>query len=248
MKKKNKIIVLGSAPNAKLPADGDVVYCANTAAFDYAREISHIKCRVNVVSGRFVVAGDHKRLQTPEVQLRYQKILMSRVDELVIIADRNYTHVGDLGATMKVEKQSQGCSIFEVLASDKRRLLSELSGFKEPIFTLQATQEIISLGPRRTVGRLMGYRKAIRRARLDDSFTYPVPFTVSTGIMSVMYALDRHGAEASYEVHGITLRANGNRYTYRELVERSEIITPHLYPDIRVMKALQKRYNISVFS
>jgi hypothetical protein len=232
-----RIIIVGAKPNAKIP-EGDVAYCANAAIGYHAEKLAGIKKIINVVSGRgHALVSVLRREVGPNRKLYQEKhdlILKARPEKIVLVKPDNETEI-----LLKLRNSGYVVPIVTISAFERRLLIQKISGCSDPMIS----KEFFQIPFEQQLRGLRSLFNTIKQRVTDKEVECKSAFRPSTGIFSAIYAIHENGENAEYIISGIGIRSR-NQYPSGKM-EKLRFLPPHLFPDIKVLCALAKRYHIS---
>lgn len=235
-----RVIVIGSKPDAHIP-DGDAIYCANVSIVYYADQVARFKQIVNIITPKAIDDQKPKNSvgERDSFTEQWERILTARRAQLLILesskADRMIEGLRNAGYDAPVSSISD---------QKRRKLVTRVSGCDDPILTA----DFFRL-PLKLQSRYAGSAISITLKRIfDQSKTCNPVFRPSTGIISLLYAIDQNGADCEYVVAGIGMK---NRSVYvhtkRSSVKQSSntSIPQHVFADRKILQAISSRYRIT---
>ncbi len=235
-----RIVVIGSKPDAVIP-DGDAIYCANVSIVYYADQVARFGQIVNVITPMAIV--DQKPRNSSGEQYcyttRWEAMLTARRAQLVILESCNANRMIE-----GLRRAGYDAPITSISDQERRKLVARVSGCEDPILSA----DFFRLPPK-LKARYAGSAINITLKRIfDQSKTCNPVFRPSTGIISLLCAIDQHGADCEYVVAGIGMN---NRSVYihteRSSAKRSSgaSIPQHVFADRKVLRTISSRYNIT---
>lgn len=230
-----KIVVIGSKPNAVIP-DGDTIYCANASIAYYGDHIARFRHVVNLVIP--VVVDCQAKRTIPGEQEFYRKrcemMLKTRPTQLIILSDSGEA----VRVIDSLRKVGYDVPIMSINNHDRRKLVAKVSGFDDPILTA----DFFYL-PKKLKVKYARFAADIILKRLFDQTRKCNPiFRPSTGIISLLYAIDKHGPECNYVVAGIGLK-NRNDFIQGNL--SGNPIPHHVFADHKILRKIASKYKIT---
>jgi len=220
-----RIIVLGSKPNAVIP-DGDTIYCANASIAYYADQMGCFKHVVNLVTPAAI------NTETTRHHNRWEMMSKTRPSRLVIL--------GDVDRRIDALRKSGYQAVITMIDErEQRKLVTRVSGCDDPIFTAYFFHL-----PQKLKVRYAGSAASIILKRIvDQTKTCHAIFRPSTGIITLLYAIDEKEAECEYVITGIGLK---NRKDYMLAKRSSEDSIPHhVFADSKILRTISSRYCIT---
>jgi hypothetical protein len=235
-----RVVVIGSKPNAVIP-DGDAIYCANVSIVYYADQVARFSQIVNVITPMAIV--DQKPENSSGVQecytARWEAMLTARRAQLLILESSKANRMID-----GLRKAGYDAPITTISAQERRKLVARVSGCDDPI----VTSDFFRLPPK-LQRQYAGSAISIMLKRIfDQNKTCNPVFRPSTGIISLLYAIDQHGADCEYVVAGIGMHDRCIYiHTDRSSVKRSSraSIPQHVFADRKVLRTISSRYRIT---
>ncbi|MBN1929371.1 MAG: hypothetical protein JW764_07500 [Chlorobiaceae bacterium] len=235
-----RIVVIGSKPNAVIP-DGDTVYCANVSIVYYADQVARFRQIVNVITPK-AIADQKPRNSSGEQDCytkRWEAMLAAWRAQLVILESSNASRMIE-----GLRNAGYDAPISSISHQERRKLVSRVSGCDDPILSA----EFFRLPPK-LQARYAGSAISITLKRIfDQGKTCNPIFRPSTGIISLLYALDQHGPDCEYVVAGIGMN-NRSVYIHSERTSAQRTsgasIPPHVFADRKVLQAVSNRYRIT---
>lgn len=235
-----RIVVIGSKPNAIIP-DGDAIYCANVSIVYYAEQIVRFSQIVNVITPLAIV--DQKPRNSSGEQecytARWEAMLTASRAQLLILESCNANRMID-----GLRRAGYDAPISLISDQERRKLVARVSGFDDPILSADFFRLLPKLQ-----SRYAGSAISITLKRIfDQSKTCNPVFRPSTGIISLLYAIDQHGADCEYVVAGIGMN-NRSVYIHTERSSAQRFsgtsIPQHVFADRKVLRAISSRFNIT---
>ena len=237
------VLVLGSKPDAKI-VTADVVYGANSAAGYYKSELREQNPGVPIVS--VVSAGEldfAERTLNQEKRkwlLNKKKLLVSSdTSRVVIYAPEIYKN-----ATASLIESGYQATICHLSNASVNLLWAKYLGREPPIICTG------HLRASRVSYLSLVRRYVVEKARDLHYENYEVSglFRPSTGILSLIVAIEECGSDAEYNISGISFAERGiypdnTLNTWSKEVSKIDF---HVIVDKYVVSALQKKYFINV--
>ena len=233
-----KIIILGSRPSAIIPA-GDIIYCANAAGGHYRNEIKHFSKIISVVAGSQLKHNKRKpgSKNSHFFDENLSLIKKSRSQEIIVSVLKE-----ELADTNEIRKFFRG-NIVEMTGRQRRNIIYNASGVREPILARQTLEEINALNLSQKSQFLKNFIYKYLRALWDPYVEFPSPCRPSTGIFALAIAIGRHGLSAEYHIAGIGFE-NRNEYLNGKLEKVDRQFTNHVFADLVVLKKIQERHQV----
>ncbi len=240
----DKILILGSKPGAKFKKNIKVAYCANGSIGFYSQKLKNIKNIVNVVSARvlqksikFSKSGDSEFYTS-----KLNSIINQNPDKLVLTLSYDYNISKSNLISFLSDHHYK--SPIEFLSPEKRINLQK----KFTCLPFPLPIKSIFFGTPFTVIRnfchFIRFRMGLGKGEVDGKFR------PSTGVITLLYAINIHGESAQYIITGIGLGArnvheiNGKLYFNDRLNRKSQYV-PHVIADKYILAALSKRFHIT---
>lgn len=236
-----KILILGSAPFAEVPA-ADHAYCANASAYYYADQLKGIPKVDCVVGAHIVCASPRSGAHDDLKKLRYY-LTKSPISCLNVLDTKPWFLGWDLPASLLSVHDDTGL-VPEVISSARRAaVLFKITGLKEPILSHYLWREINSFRLFLRAAKLLFHTCSHRfGTKLEIS---PV-LTPSTGLWATIIAMERHGPGAEYVISGISLTTRNDRLPHPNGLRpgRYSKFAHHLQADKKVLNKLKSDYAI----
>jgi len=241
MDKKNisKVLILGSKPGAVIPAF-DHAYCANASAGYYQDELIHVGGKiVSVVSATEIIESQRIGSKDKDKWLSEKKKMIADFPSSKILLHwidvypRAIQSLIDAGCKSKIEA---------LPSSDVKRLEKNLCGVREPIFTYDHLRG----GSRRALLNVIAYLDQRFRSIFDRCYNVTGLYRPSTGIVSLLYAISVHGADAEYIVSGIGIKGRGSYPdgSINTWSRKINLDSYHVLVDKKIIEILSAKYNI----
>lgn len=230
--KKDKIIIIGSKPNANIPKDGTIYICANTAGYYYRDKINGPI--ITIVSASEIVSSQRKSI-SKQAWLDQKLKNFREINDLKVVL-LTPEHFPQAISNLKKTKPQ---SIHELLSlNDIIRDIKKITNLKFPIYSPALLKE-----PR----YLLKYCKEQLYFRLRKNYLIHPLFRPSTGIISLIWAIIRY-PEQEYHICGIGFKNRGN---YPDGVNntwtpKNKIDSNHVLADLEILKILSKRVKLYI--
>ena len=235
-----RVVVIGSKPNALIP-DGEAIYCANVSIVYYAEEVARFSRIVNIITPKAI--DDQTPQKSAEggdsLTRRWERALTAMQAKLIILRSSNAEPMID-----SLRKAGYDAPITIIEDQERRKLVARVSGCDDPILT----SDFFYL-PTKLKARYAGSVISISLKRLfDQGKTCNPVFRPSTGIISLLVAIDEHGPDCEYVVAGIGMK-NRSVYIHTERSSAQGASTPtlphHVFVDRKILRRLASRYRIT---
>lgn len=243
-----QIVILGSAPGAVFP-DGDAIYCANSAAIAHADRIRNFPQSVSVVGDHIVGRGyDPAPTERHKHARRFIEVCNLPTRKIIVIRQNRYVDPAyPFERGLAQLKERVKCAIEVTEASDRRALITRVTGLREPIWNPEIYHFIPPNRLRRKLSLRWTHIRASLKSILDSSYNASPKFRLSCGLYCLVLAIDTHGHDADYHVAGIRLGLDANRDEYAAGdFWPSTGMPAHLLVDRLVLPLLAQRYRISI--
>lgn len=242
----NQVLILGAAPNATVPRV-PVVYCANAASFYFSDNIKEIPKVVSVV-GEHLIAGVHESQAPLSLKKTRNAIFQSKVHEMIVLEHSPWFDGWNTNKGLQDAEDACGSKPKTLLFSDRAKLLNNISGLAEPIFSYTLFAEAMRMSPWMFLRSSKSLIRDICKKYIYDKVEMSPVLRPSTGIWAAIIAIDRHGSEAEYLISGIGLSARASRLTHTDGSSQGmyKKFTHHLHADIKIFRELERRYNIKI--
>lgn len=238
-----RILVLGSAPGATIPPS-DVLYSANISLSRHETDLI-ITGKSIIVVGEQIIAAEADT-KASDLDKKSREILVKMTCDEMIITRHDPWYIGWYYERAINDFKSKNIS--ELYQQDRKKILKDVTGLCEPIISFNHLIGLLKL-PIRTsmdeINSILEHRKAYQTGALQDSHATTRP---STGVISLLLAIGRHGEECEYIVSGITSLRNSDRSLYFGGGNNGGFdgIPHHLYADIKILNTIKKKYKISI--
>lgn len=239
-----KVLILGSGPNAAVP-DADIIYCANSSASYYAEEFRP-NAEVRCVVGSHIIAAVPDSQAPDPVKAARSSILGLDIDQFICLNHNPWYPGWDLEAGLQQLSTKPGRAVRIVNDVERAEILLRTSGLSEPIFSYTWWVEATRMGPLKFLKSARRLSKHFRRhAKHSVRETHEV-LRPSTGLIAATIAMDEHGTDAKYMLSGIGLSLWSDRSTHPRGISQGTFrdFVHHKHADIRLLKALRKKYSI----
>lgn len=243
---RKRIIILGAKPDPNL-LQGDVIYCANAAIGLYPQYIKNFSYSAAVMSS--FIFRDRKgeslieKVSFGQSNLNAEKkemIFNAYADKYVVTA---YELLGNLSEVEKVLGSINRLTSFEFFSRKERRnLIRSITQLKEPyltksVFHLSFDAKLLLIKQFLEAG--VGYLKG-------KDIECPSYCRISTGLFCLIYAIREHGLDCSYVLIGIGSDRKEYKYKLNGVEQEVRfVLRPHLEADLKALKKLSERYQIS---
>lgn len=220
-----KILILGSKPEALVPADVDYVYASNASAYFYKDKISPFPKLVIVASAGVIYGADLSE------QPKFYKITNSVRDELIVSGIDKIP-----GAQEKISEEVSCKQIRYYSAQARREIFYSIVGGNLVIPMLLACMhgKVEALW-------FLKYLWHLARAKFNNT-DVPGAYRPSTGLFALAYAIGEHSKHSVYIVSGIGFERRGKYPDGSNVRHRKN--PHHLIPDMLCFSELRKRYKI----
>lgn len=233
-----RVVIIGSKPDAIIP-EGDVAYFANTSLSLYHENIKYFNhIIVIIIKPALNYLQNNRQKENPhrDFNLRTWDILCKVPDKMVIISDKEITK------TVKtLENNNYKGQITHLTKYDRRKLIGKVSGCYDPIITkdfrtlpmniqIECIKSIITSGLKRIISNKSNVHCVLRP---------------STGIFSLIHAINEYGMTAEYVISGIGLRKRGTYAEGKNEDKNKQNPFSHIFADQKVLEELVKKYSIS---
>ena len=238
-----KILILGSKPNADIGVF-DIAYCANATASYYRNELlknNTPKSVINFISASEMVPSTRKNSIDKEKWLndKFARIVISPFKKIVL-----YTY-DIFPESIKLIKDSgfEG-SLERVSLSQIKSMIKKSSKYQLPIFTKYHIEGL----SKATLKNLLRFVIEIIKSIKDKNYLCSALFRPSTGILALIYAINKHGEKATYTVSGIGFEERGS---YPDGAKNTwspqpNLLRYHIFVDRHLVLTLSKFYDINV--
>lgn len=227
-------MIIGSKPDARIP-DGDVIYCANSAIGYYAENVGRFQKVISVLNPDII--HPKKRAAGSETREFYERqwstVVNSHPHKMVLLRTTSLAMLTDSLRDAGFEAPVYGLSRVE-----RRMLVGKISGCYDPIIT----KDFFRL-PTKIKTRYIGSLTTTFLKRLiDRSKDCGAYFRPSTGVISLVFAIDEHGENAEYVIAGIGMK---NRELYHDGKNPKHGYLPHhVFADKKILSRLTEQYRI----
>ncbi len=220
-----RIVIIGSKPNADIP-DGDVIYCANGAIGYYAESVRRFGKVISILNPDHI----HPKKRNDGQWLAFTR---SRPEKVILLRNNNL-----LMLTEALRETGFEAPVLGLSRAERRMLVSKISGCYDPI----VTKEFFHL-PLDKKNRYIGSLCTTFLKRIIDKRTdCGAYFRPSTGVISLIFAIDEYGNDAEYIVAGIGIK---NRAQYHDGNNPAQNDIPHhVYADKHILRRLAERYRL----
>ena len=239
-----KILVLGSKPMAELAAGADMVFAANAAAGYYKDQLRQSCPAARVTSIVSAAELDYRGRVSNEEKLDWLEkkkklLLASGSSEILIYGAEIYEN-----ATHVLIESGWQQPIRQVDMQGVYGLLEKHTGSRSPIWCgdhLKAKH----IGPSMVLKRFF-----IEWLKIRHFKPYEVSglFRPSTGILALLYAIDKFADDAEYYLSGISFESRGiyPDKTQNTWSNQASTVDFHLIVDRFLLSELRTRYHIKV--
>lgn len=238
-----KVLILGSAPNAKVP-QADIVYGANNSLYYSRDKLLHGVKKVAVIGEHIITATESSKANN-HIKAARQLLKETDLDEIVVLRNDPWFDGWDYGSSILDFEEKL---FAEISSDDRSSLLKSICNIQEPIVSYSILGKLIRMKPARALSQIVSLIKksvSYKLGRCGDSHPITRP---STGMIAVLYAMHTHGASAEYIISGISLSEEGDRYIYpgNLRLPRANGIEHHLLADIIIYKKIIKEYLVKI--
>ncbi|KUL32784.1 hypothetical protein [Chlorobium limicola] len=229
-----RIVIIGSKPNANIP-DGDVIYCANGAIGYYAENVKRFGKVISILNPDLIHPKKRKNGSSTKefYERQWLAIVHSRPDKVILLRNN-----GLLMLTEALRDAGFEAPVLGLSRVERRMLVGRISGSYDPIITKEFF--LLPVGKKiRYIGSLCStYLKRI----IDKKKDCGAYFRPSTGVISLIFAIDEYGNDAEYVVAGIGIK---NRAQYHDGNNPAQNDLPHhVFADKQVLRRLAGRYRL----
>tara|TARA_B100000787_G_C16190757_1_gene297349 strand:+ start:2151 stop:2888 length:738 start_codon:yes stop_codon:yes gene_type:complete len=234
---KKKVVILGSKPNAYIP-DVDYYYCANSAVGYYKESLKNCQGKIiNLVAASEIVKSKRKSNDKEDwLKNKFKMIVDSDSDEIVLIGNEFFPNA-------ESNISNNYLNPFSKLTFNEIERLSKLiTGFSWPIIT---KYHVIPL-KLESVKNILKYFIDFCKYKTSKKHLSNGLFRPSTGIISLIYAIQIHGVNATYFICGIGIK---QRDKYPDGINNTwspskSMASFHVYADKIILKKLKKKYDL----
>ena len=234
--KSNKIVILGSKPNAKIPK-GDIYYCANSAASFYNSKIDKNSKIVTLVAASEIIKSRRKSKEKDKwLAEKYNRIVNTHSNKIILVGNEFFPE-----ALPRIKRNYKN-KVEQLKFSDLNEILKKLVNKRFPVLTIKHLYPIGLNSIKNLVKFLIEkYYIISKKNKLSSGLFRP-----STGILSLAYAISKHGYDSEYYVAGIGLN---NRELYPDgfnntWTPKKNLNSYHIHADEKISKLLLKKYKI----
>lgn len=233
-KNTKRVVIVGSKPNADIP-DGDALYCANGAIGYYAESVKRFRRTVSVLNPDLIHPKKRRDGASRKdfYQRQWEAIVNSRPDKMILTRT---TSISLLTGILK--EAGFSVPVSGISAYERRMLVGRISGCYDPILTGDFFRLPVDLKVRYAGSLASTYLKRIINKRKDCGST----FRPSTGVLSVVCAIDEYGHDAEYIISGIGVENRGDYCDGKNMRQRD--LRPHVFADIKILRHLARRYSM----
>jgi hypothetical protein len=230
--KKNKIIIIGSKPNANIPKDGTLYICANTAGYYYRDKINGPI--ISIVSASEIVSSQRKSI-SKQAWLDQKLENFRKINDLkVVLLTPEY-----FPQAISNLKENKPQSIHELHSlNDIISDIKKITDLKFPIYSRKLLKE-----PK----YFLKYCKELLNFQLRKNYLIHPLFRPSTGIISLIWAIKTH-PEQEYHICGIGFKNRGKYPDGRNntWTPQNKIDSNHVLADLEILKVLSKRVKLYI--
>ena len=235
-RKKETILVLGSKPNAKLPI-ADYTYCANASASYYHKQLKKRQNIKSIVSASEVILGTRKNSKKKDewIRDRISRIANLHSNEIILF---NIDHFPE--ASKILQENHCKVSIKPMTCKQMFSLIKNITKKKIPMITnahFDTEKKIILYAK---------YIKSLLRLIFFNGKNMNGLFRPSTGIVTLIYAISKHGKHAEYFLSGLSIKGRGI-YPDGSINTWSPKInfkTKHVLVDREILSIISRKYTI----
>lgn len=233
--RKKRVVIVGSKPGAEIPS-GDVIYCANAAIGYYADSVRRFSNVVSVLNPDLIHPKEF-RDGVPNRELNERQrdmIFASRPDRLILTRTSSLALIREVLDAAGYSAPVTGISVY-----DRRLLVGRISGCYDPI----VTTDFFHLPNDLKIRYAGSLASTLLKRLLDRRKDCGSAFRPSTGILSLVLAINEHGHNAEYVICGVGVNKrveylDGNN-------ERQRALPAHVLADLKVLRRLARHYAIS---
>lgn len=231
---KKRVVVLGSKPGAVIP-EGDAVYCANGAIGYYADRVRRFPKVVSILNTD-LIHPKKRREGAPDrdfYERQWQMILESKPDRMILTRTTSFGLLQEMLLEAGFSSPVSGVSAY-----DRRMLAGRISGCYDPIVTTDFFWLPVESKLRYAGSLASTFLKRIVNNRKDCGSA----FRPSTGVLSLVFAIDEYGHDAEYVVCGIGMQKRTEYLDGKNMKHRD--LPPHVFADRKVLGRLARRYSV----
>lgn len=232
------ILILGSKPNAKF-GSFDYAYCANAASSFYFKELDYKKDLIcSLISASELV--ENKRKGQPDKSSWLKNKVSMLVDNTKsTIYLLNYNHFPSSINSFKCSSYSGVLKLLDTF--EIKKLEQEVFKSFEPYFTKFHVNTLIN-----TIKNIISYFNNNLEGKFNKYHLCSGLFRPSTGVLSLLKAINDYGVENDYTVAGIGI---ANRGLYPDGFNNTwtpniKLDTFHVHVDRFILEQLSLVYNI----
>ena len=235
-----RILILGSKPKAIFD-NFDVAYCANAASSFYESRLSQGSGVVKSIISASELVGNKRIGNADKTNWLENKLPMLVDNSKSKIFLINHNH---FPAAVSIVNKSSFLGECELINSRELALIQDkVTSLREPIWTKFHRKVPFTEFLRNIKGFITDNIKYLT----IDSHQISGLFRPSTGVISLIKAIDENGYLARYEVSGIGIKSRGfyadgavNTWT-----PKSKLEAYHVYVDRLICEVLAERYSIT---
>jgi len=193
-------------------------------------------CVISVLNPDVIHPKDRKEgVPDRELNVRqFEMIIASRPDRMILTRTTSIELLKDVLGKAGFSSPVTGISAYE-----RRMLVARISGCYDPI----VTSDFFGLPYKakiRYAGSLMStFLKRLLNNRQDCG----AAFRPSTGILSLVLAIDEYGQDADYVLCGIGFNKRSEYFDGSNT--RKRILPSHVFAEVKILRNLARRYKLS---
>lgn len=239
-----RVVIFGAKPGSNLPR-GLHLYTANGAEPPPGNVLDSFETRSVVASSLVMGKGLRPGVENHDVyKLKLRNIVAPWVQKLVLMSDPGGW---DLAASIRafVRAERPSIEIEEISVRARRELVREVAQLRYPVVDARFRTQPLRV---RLRDRLEFARRQLEWAFGNNQRDVRAKYRPSTGILSLLVAISRHGASAEYVISGIGLR---DRQKFELSGQKGwlqpsafDALPKHLVADELVLRNLSARYRI----
>lgn len=234
-----RVVIIGSKPGADIP-EGDIIYCTNTSISLYYECVKKFN---NIVVVIVNTALNHIQKNRDDNNNRYRNfnvqtwnMIASVPKKLVIISDKSIEKTINA-----LKSDGYAGKIHHITKYDRRMLTGKISGCYDPIITKDfwGLPKKMKIECIKSIIMTILFKRIINKKADVNCVLRP-----STGIHSIVYAINEHGINAEYVISGIGLKKRGVYSDGKNEDKNKQNPFSHIFADQKVLEELVKKYNI----
>ena len=237
------ILILGSKPDTRI-VPYSFAYCANSASSYYQDELlkqGDINNVMNFVSASEMIPNTriNSKEKTKWLDDKFLRIIKTPFKKIILHTHDIFPESIDL-----IESYGYNGKLSLISLDEQKSQLKNLKNFNLPIITKYHFEGF----SKRTLKHIYSYAIEYFKVLKNNNYLCSALFRPSTGVLSLIYAITKHGKSAKYTLAGISF---GERGSYPDNIKNTwtpsaNLSRYHIYVDRHIVYELSKIYSIEI--